>query len=85
MRESSRSPWRPVAGGARVTIRDHGPGIPPELEGRIFDPVLHRQGRAAPGSASRLAKQTVELHEGTIAVEPTAGGGATFVVRLSGL
>src|SRR5918996_644191 len=25
-------------GGARVAIRDHGPGIPPELEERIFDP-----------------------------------------------
>ena len=72
------------AGGARVTIRDHGPGIPPELEGRIFDPYFTgKQGGTGLGLA--LAKQTVELHEGTIAVEPTVGGGATFVVRLSGL
>jgi signal transduction histidine kinase len=73
-----------VPGGARVTIRDHGPGISPELQGRIFDPYFTgKQGGTGLGLA--LAKQTIELHEGTIAVEPTVDGGATFVVRLSGL
>jgi signal transduction histidine kinase len=73
-----------VPGGARVTVRDHGPGIPPELEGRIFDPYYTgKQGGTGLGLA--LAKQTIELHQGTIAVEQTVGGGATFVVRISGL
>jgi signal transduction histidine kinase len=73
-----------VPEGARVTIRDHGPGIPPELEDRIFDPYCTgKEGGTGLGLA--LAKQTVELHQGTIAVERTPGGGATFVVRLSGL
>ncbi|HEU4953867.1 MAG TPA: HAMP domain-containing sensor histidine kinase, partial [Gemmatimonadales bacterium] len=73
-----------VPGGARLTIRDHGPGIPPELESRIFDPYFTgKQGGTGLGLA--LAKQTIELHEGTIAVEQTVGGGATFVVRLRGL
>jgi signal transduction histidine kinase len=73
-----------VPDGARVTIRDHGPGIPPELEGSIFDPYCTgKEGGTGLGLA--LAKQTVELHQGTIAVERTRGGGATFVVRLSGL
>ncbi len=74
----------PVADGARVTIRDHGPGIPPELEERIFDPYCTgKEGGTGLGLA--LAKQTVELHNGTIAVEKTPGGGATFVVRMRGL
>jgi signal transduction histidine kinase len=74
----------PVPDGSRVTIRDHGPGIPPDLEGRIFDPYCTgKQGGTGLGLA--LAKQTVELHRGTISVEPTPGGGATFVVRLQGL
>jgi two-component system nitrogen regulation sensor histidine kinase GlnL len=73
-----------VPDGARVTIRDHGPGIPPELEGRIFDPYCTgKEGGTGLGLA--LAKQTVELHHGTIVLERTPGGGATFVVRLSGL
>ena len=73
----------PENGGARVVVRDHGPGIPPELEGRIFDPYCTgKEGGTGLGLA--LARQTVELHRGTIAVEPTPGGGATFVVRLRG-
>ena len=74
----------PVSGGAQVTIRDHGPGIPAELEGRIFDPYCTGK-EAGTGLGLALAKQTIELHHGTIAVEQTQGGGATFVVRLRGL
>ncbi|MGI9039530.1 MAG: sensor histidine kinase [Gemmatimonadales bacterium] len=68
-------------GGARVEIRDHGPGIPPELEGRIFDPYCTgKDGGTGLGLA--LAKQTVGLHHGTIGTERTPGGGATFAVKL---
>jgi signal transduction histidine kinase len=75
---------RPEGGGALVSIRDHGPGIPSELEGRIFDPYCTgKEGGTGLGLA--LAKQTVELHGGTITVERTPGGGATFVLRLRGL
>jgi two-component system nitrogen regulation sensor histidine kinase NtrY len=75
---------RPDDHGALVSIRDHGPGIPPELEGRIFDPYCTgKEGGTGLGLA--LAKQTVELHRGTIMVERTPGGGATFVLRLCGL
>ena len=74
----------PENGGARITVRDHGPGIPPELEGRIFDPYCTgKEGGTGLGLA--LARQTVEHHRGTIGVERTPGGGATFVVRLRGL
>jgi signal transduction histidine kinase len=70
-------------GGVRVVIRDHGPGIPPELDGRIFDPYCTaKEGGTGLGLA--LAKQTVEMHAGTIAVEPTPGGGASFVIRMRG-
>ena len=72
---------RPEGAGARISIRDHGPGIPPELEGRIFDPYCTgKEGGTGLGLA--LAKQTVEHHEGSIAVEPTPGGGATFLIGL---
>jgi signal transduction histidine kinase len=75
---------QPDGDAARLAIRDHGPGIPPELEGRIFDPYCTgKEGGTGLGLA--LARQTVELHRGTIAVERTPGGGATFVVRLRGL
>ena len=75
---------RPDDGGAMVMVRDHGPGVPPELEARVFDPYCTgKEGGTGLGLA--LAKQTVELHRGSIGVERTPGGGATFVVRLGGL
>jgi signal transduction histidine kinase len=70
-------------GGVRIEFRDHGPGVPPELAARIFDPyVTGKSGGTGLGLA--LAKQTVEMHRGTILVEQTPGGGATFVVRMRG-
>ena len=73
----------PDDGGARVTVRDHGPGISPEHAHRIFEPYF--TGKAGgTGLGLALVRQTVELHGGTIHVEPTPGGGATFVVRLRG-
>jgi two-component system nitrogen regulation sensor histidine kinase GlnL len=66
-----------------VEIVDHGPGVPPELAGRLFDPyVTGKEGGTGLGLA--LAKQAVEMHQGAIAVRPTPGGGATFVVQLKG-
>jgi signal transduction histidine kinase len=70
--------------GVRLEIRDHGPGVPPELAGRLFDPyVTAKSGGTGLGLA--LARQTIEMHQGTIAVEPTPRGGATFVIRMRGL
>jgi signal transduction histidine kinase len=70
-------------GGVRIEFRDHGPGVPAELTERLFDPyVTGKSGGTGLGLA--LARQTVEMHQGAIAVEPTPGGGATFVVRIRG-
>ena len=74
---------RPEQGGVRIEIRDHGPGVAPEIAGRLFDPYITAKSGGT-GLGLALAKQTVELHHGTIAVEPTPGGGATFVVRMRG-
>jgi signal transduction histidine kinase len=70
-------------GGVRIVIRDHGPGVTAEVSGTLFDPyVTAKSGGTGLGLA--LAKQTIEMHRGTIALEPTPGGGATFVVRMRG-
>ncbi len=75
---------RSEPGGVCVEVRDHGPGVPPGLASRVFDPyVTAKSGGTGLGLA--LARQTVELHRGTIAVEDTPGGGATFVVWMRGL
>lgn len=67
--------------GILIEIRDHGPGIPPGMEDRIFDPYwTGKTGGTGLGLA--LVKQTIEMHGGSISVGETPGGGATFQVRL---
>jgi two-component system nitrogen regulation sensor histidine kinase NtrY len=68
-------------GGVRIEISDHGPGVPDDIAGRIFDPYF--TGKAGgTGLGLALVKQTVEMHGGTIQLDKTPGGGATFVVRM---
>ena len=69
--------------GAVVTIRDHGPGIRPELKPRIFDPYFTAR-TGGTGLGLTLVRQTVEAHGGTITAGDTPGGGATFVITLRG-
>jgi signal transduction histidine kinase len=73
----------PEDGGVRVEIRDHGPGVAPEVTDTLFDPyVTAKHGGTGLGLA--LARQTIEMHRGSSVLEATPGGGATFVVRMRG-
>ncbi|HSO52415.1 MAG TPA: ATP-binding protein [Actinomycetes bacterium] len=74
--------------GDTVELRvvDHGPGIPgPERE-RVFDQFyrLKGGGRRPEGTGMGLAicRGIVEAHGGTLRVETTPGGGASFVLTL---
>ncbi len=80
---------RAVRAGRRVELRviDHGPGVPGAERQRIFEPFqrLRSQGKArerGTGLGLAIARGFVEAHRGTIRVETTLGGGATFVVSL---
>ncbi len=71
-----------VAGEGRglvVAVADHGPGIPSELRGRVFEPYVTTKQHGT-GLGLALVRQTVDAHQGTIAVSETAGGGATFTL-----
>lgn len=65
--------------GVVITVADHGPGIPAELRGRVFEPYLTTKPDGT-GLGLALVRQTVDAHHGTIAVGETAGGGATFTL-----
>lgn len=67
--------------GAELRIIDHGPGVPPDIRVRLFQPyVTGKDGGTGLGLA--LVQQTIEAHGGRIWHEETAGGGATFVLTL---
>ncbi len=68
-------------GAVVVTIQDHGPGIPPDMRDHIFEPYVTGRSHGT-GLGLTLVRQTIEAHGGTIGASETAGGGASFVVRL---
>jgi signal transduction histidine kinase len=65
--------------GMVITVADHGPGIPAELSGRVFEPYMTTKPDGT-GLGLALVRQTMEAHHGTIAVGETPGGGATFTL-----
>jgi signal transduction histidine kinase len=64
-----------------LAVADAGPGVPPELRGRVFEPFFTTRARGT-GLGLAVARQIVEAHGGRIAVDEGAGGGARFTVRL---
>jgi signal transduction histidine kinase len=62
-----------------VSVSDTGPGIPPDLQKRLFD----RKGRPEDtGFGLIITKELVELHGGTIRVKSQPGEGSTFTFTL---
>ena len=74
-------------GEAVITVTDNGPGIPPDIQARVFERFYRpdtSRTRASGGSGLGLAivATIVAAHGGSVRHEPTPGGGATMVVRL---
>ena len=70
-----------VAGHSRVTLRDAGPGIGPDVLDKIFTPFFTTKARGT-GLGLPTAKRIVEAHGGRIAVACPPGGGTTVTVEL---
>jgi K+-sensing histidine kinase KdpD len=66
----------------RVRVIDCGIGVAPFERERIFEPFRRGEGSSSSGIGLAICREIVTAHGGTIAVEPTPGGGATFVVGL---
>jgi len=69
-------------GSVLVRVRDTGPGIPAELQGRLFQPFATSGKRNGMGLGLALSRQAVLDHGGDMWVESEPGRGATFAFRL---
>jgi len=70
-------------GTLHLRVIDNGPGVPSELRARIFEPFFTTKSPGAgTGIGLSLCLASIAAHGGSIAVEETPGGGATFVVEL---
>jgi signal transduction histidine kinase len=76
-----------AADAAWIAVRDHGPGIPPAEQARIFRefyraPEAYRSGVEGTGLGLALVKRHIEALGGTVEVASRLGEGATFTIRL---
>jgi len=67
-----------------LSVRDDGPGIPPEYQSKIFQKFVQVKGQEAGGTGLGLAicKEIVRAHGGAIWVESSTGQGSTFTFTL---
>lgn len=69
----------PQADGVEVAIEDRGPGLVPEVRGRLFHPFATGR-RGGVGLGLSLAHRIVTLHGGRIRLEDRPGGGTRAVL-----
>jgi PAS domain S-box-containing protein len=61
----------------RISVRDDGPGIPPPMLDRIFDPLFTTK-RNGTGLGLAIARRLMEGQGGALSAENRAGGGSAF-------
>ena len=67
--------------GATIEISDNGPGIPPELHERIFEPLFSTKELGV-GLGLPLVRQVMHEHGGSVEVVSAPGAGATIRLHL---
>ncbi len=68
---------------AVIKVRDHGPGVAPQIRARIFERfVTDRADTGGTGLGLAIVRSVAEHHGGDIGLEDPEGGGARFVLRV---
>jgi signal transduction histidine kinase len=71
-------------GGAaplRVRVSDDGPGIPADVQARMFEPLFTTKTKGT-GLGLAIAASVVRRHGGTLRVESAPGQGDTFFIEI---
>ena len=71
----------------RVTVRDQGPGIDEQFQGRIFEKFAQADSsdtrqKGGTGLGLSISKAIIEKHHGRIGFHSTPGAGAEFYIEL---
>ena len=74
----------PESAHTMFAVIDHGPGVPPELRERIFEPFERFDPHSGLGTGLGLpvSRRLAAALGGSLAVEETRGGGATFILKI---
>ena len=78
---------RTEGSNALLSVTDHGPGIPPVEQGRIFERFRRlgselRRETEGVGIGLALVKHIAEGHHGSVAVQSTPGHGSRFTLTV---
>jgi len=66
-----------------ITVTDDGPGMPPDILQRIFDPFFStKEVGQGTGLGLYVVYGIIKEHKGSIRVESTPGKGTTFFIKL---
>lgn len=66
---------------ATLAVRDRGPGIPPELRARVFEPFFSTK-ETGTGLGLATVHRIVEEHKGAVEVDCPSVGGTVVTIRL---
>jgi signal transduction histidine kinase len=70
-----------AGGQVGIAVEDEGPGVPPEIRARLFQPFASGKGESGVGLGLYMARLIVESHGGTLELAQ-APRGARFEVAL---
>jgi two-component system sensor histidine kinase DctS len=70
-----------VGDHVRLSVADHGPGVPPHAAGQLFESFFTTKPEGL-GLGLNICRSIVESHGGQIAFAPRDGGGAVFSIDL---
>ena len=64
-----------------IMLKDNGPGIPDEIQDRLFEPFVSHGKQGGTGLGMSICKGVVDAHQGRLTFE-TGDGGTTFYMHL---
>ena len=64
-----------------LVLRDHGPGLPTQFDGRWFEPYMSTKPKGG-GLGLAMVQKIAEEHGGQVRADHADGGGARFVLTL---
>jgi signal transduction histidine kinase len=72
----------PEAALVGIEVADTGRGMPPEVKDKLFTDNAISTKPGGTGLGTRIVKNVVDVHHGTIGVESELGAGTTFKIKL---
>jgi signal transduction histidine kinase len=65
-----------------IEVEDNGPGMPPEIQQKIFEPFFSTKGSRGTGLGLAVVRKTIEEHGGRLNLESELGHGTMFRIEI---